>query len=156
MSDKHIGIGRNVLQYFSIVTTYIIFHKHQDAKELYAFYRYSDTIEIMAVFGQAIDIGSVKTVVMVSCYENFVFLWQGTEPFHKVDTFGFSSCHREVTGMDYHVSCGKILQLTMMVVSVGNVKYLHSCINEAEYSISFTPSFSKSSFVIFIDLKMLL
>lgn len=110
----------------------------------------------MAVFGQAIDIGSEKTVVMVSCYKNFVFVWQGTEPFHKVDNFGFSSYHREVTEMDYHVSCRKILQLTMMAVSIGNMKYLHSCINGAEYSISFTPSFSKSSFVIFIDLKMLL
>lgn len=121
MSDKHVGIGRNVLQHLSIVTTYIIFHEHRDAEELYALYRYTVTIEIMAVFGQAIDIGSEKTVVMVSCNENFVFVWQGTEPFHKVDNFGFSSCHREVTGMDYHVSCRKILQLTMMAVSVGNV-----------------------------------
>ena len=70
MSDKHVGIGRNVLQHFSIVTTYIIFHEHRDAEELYAFYRYTITIEIMAVFGQAIDIGSEKTVVMVSQNES--------------------------------------------------------------------------------------
>ena len=125
MSDKHVDIGRNVLQHFGIVTTYIIFHEQRDAEELYAFYRYTVTIKIMAVFGQTIDIGSEKTVVMVSCNENFVFVWQGTEPFHKVDNFGFSSCHREVTGMNYHVSSRKILQLTMMAVSVGNVKYLH-------------------------------
>ena len=70
MSDKHVGIGRNVLQHLSIVTTYIIFHEHRDAKELNAFYRYAITIEIMAVFGQPIDIGSEKTVVMVSLSES--------------------------------------------------------------------------------------
>lgn len=60
MSDKHVDIGRNVLQHFGIVTTYIIFHEHRDAEELYAFYRYTVTIKIMAVFGQTIDIGSKK------------------------------------------------------------------------------------------------
>ena len=147
MSDKHVDIGRNVLQHFGIVTTYIIFHEQRDAEELYAFYRYTVTIKIMAVFGQTIDIGSEKTVVMVSCYENFVFVWQGTESFHKDDNIGFSSCHREVTGMNYHVSSRKILQLTMMAVSVGNMKYLHLFSEEEIPSIIFlemSSPFSKS------------
>ena len=147
MSDKHVGIGRNILQHLSIVTTYVIFHEHRDAKELDAFYRHTVPKEIMAVFVQTIDIGSEKTVVTVSTNENFVFVWLGTYRFHKVDNFGLSSCHREVTGMDYHVSCRKILQLTMMAVSVGNMKYLHLFSEEEIPSIIFlemSSPFSKS------------
>ncbi len=72
-----------------------------------------------------IECSSKETGIMVASNEYLIPVRQVAEPFHKVYRFIFCSSQREITRMDYHVSFREMLKLTMIVMRIGYMEYLH-------------------------------
>lgn len=62
----------------------------------------------MHIVVKAMDIGSIKAVVMVAADENLVAIRQIAEPVEKVDRFLLATDHAEITGMYHHIGLGQI------------------------------------------------
>ena len=74
---------------------------------------------------ETIDVGSIKTIVVVSADENLVGIRQVTEPVKEVDGLGFRTHHTEVTGMYHHIGFGQILKSMMASVGIREMEDFH-------------------------------
>lgn len=79
----------------------------------------------MHIVVKAIDIGSIKAVVMVAADENLVAIWQITEPVEKVNRLLLATDHAEIAGMNHHIGRGQIPQPVMATVSIREMEYCH-------------------------------
>mgnify|MGYP007026883885 CR=1 FL=1 len=75
----------------------------------------------MHIVVKAINIGSIKAVVMVAADENLVAIRQIAEPVEKVNRLLLATDHAEIAGMNHHISRGQIPQTMVAVVSVRKV-----------------------------------
>ena len=56
-----------------------------------------------------IDIGPIKTVIVVATDEYLVGIWQVAEPVEEVEGFLLGSGHGEVAGMNHDIGFGKVM-----------------------------------------------
>lgn len=78
----------------------------------------------MHIVVKAMDIGSIKAVVMVAADENLVAKRQIAEPIEKVNRFLLATDHAEITGMYHQIGLGQIPQPVMAAVSIREMEYL--------------------------------
>ena len=79
----------------------------------------------MHIVVKAIDIGSIKAVVMVAADENLVAIWQITEPVEKVNRLLLATDHAEIAGMNHYISLGQIPQPPVASMSIREMKNFH-------------------------------
>ena len=79
----------------------------------------------MHIVVKALDVGSIKAVVVVAADENLMAIWQIAEPVEKINRFLLGSNHTEVAGMHHHIGLGQIPKPMMAVVRVRKMEYFH-------------------------------
>ena len=72
----------------------------------------------MHVVIETIDVGSIKTVIVVAADEYFVTIWQIAEPIKEIQCFSLFSDHAEVSGMDHNISFRQFSQPMMRSVGI--------------------------------------
>ena len=79
----------------------------------------------MHIIVEAVDVGSIETIIMIATDEDFVLIGQVAEPVHEVDRFFFGAHHAKVSGMNRHIGLGQLSKPMMAVMSIREMKYFH-------------------------------
>ena len=106
MGNQNINIIGNISIILSLTFGNTVAHKQRHAIELHTVYLNAGVAEIMHIFIQSVDIGTIKAIVMVAADEYFMLVWQIAEPVEKIDSLILRPGHAEVTGMHNHIRFG--------------------------------------------------
>ena len=79
----------------------------------------------MHIVVKALDVGSIKAVIVVATDENLVAIGQLAELIEKVNRFLLATGHAEIAGMHHNISLGQIPKPIVVAVSVREMEYLH-------------------------------
>ena len=118
MCYQYVSVGGNSGIVAALAVGYAIAHKHWNAVEFNTIYFDAGIAKIMHVVVKAVDVGSIKAVVVVAADENLVAIGQIAEPVEKINRFLFASDHTEISGMYHHISLGQIPEPMVTVMRI--------------------------------------
>lgn len=102
-----------------------IFRKHWHPIKFNAFYFNARITKIIYIGIKAVDIGFIKTIVMVPADENLKPIRQVAKPVEEIERFQLASRRCKISGMNDYVCLWKFRKTSMTSVRVGNMDYLH-------------------------------
>lgn len=108
MGDQNIGIFGDAGIVAALAIGYAIAHEHRDTIEFQSVNLDAGIAQVMHIVVKAIDVGSIKAVIMVAADENLVAIRQIAEPVEKVNRFLLTTDHAEITGMYHHIGLRQI------------------------------------------------
>ena len=121
MGDYNIRTQRYLTDMLLVCTGLFIAYEHRHTIEMQAFYLNARIAEIMDMLRESFQLGLVKTIIMVSGNEYFMWIRKFGQPFNKVEYFFFCACQGEIPRMDQHVRIGQGVKLPMQTVRVREV-----------------------------------
>ena len=87
MCNQHISVRWNPGDAFRLAVCYTITHEHGYAIESHSVNLHAGVAEIMYVWVETIDVGSIMAIIMVSADEYFMGLRQVAEPIEEIKRF---------------------------------------------------------------------
>ena len=121
MGNQHICISRNIRNMFTLPVCNAISHAHGYAVNLPTVEGNAVRTKIVAIGIKPFDVCILEAVIMIAGDDNFMCIRQVTEPVKKIYSFANFTTESKVTGMNNHVSFGKVFQPPVLTVSVGYV-----------------------------------
>ena len=109
MRDQNIGFIGDAVVVVTLTISNTIPHEHRHTIEPDTINLDSGVAKIMHILIQPVDIGTIKTFIVIATYEYFLTIWQVAEPVQKVYRFRLISDHAEITGMYHHISLRQCL-----------------------------------------------
>ena len=109
MRNQHISFIGDSIVVATLTISNTIPHEHRHTIEPDTINLDSGVAKIMHILIQPVDIGTIKTFIVIATYEYFLTIWQVAEPVQKVYRFRLISDHAEITGMYHHISLRQCL-----------------------------------------------
>ncbi len=126
MGYKYVYAARDVKQTPVVQAVYAILHKHRHTIKLQTINDYGRTAKIMNVRRQTFNgVSTIHTVVMITCDEYLMAVWQIAKPIHEIIRLGLRACESKVARMYNDVGFWQIMQFAVPAMCVRNMKYPH-------------------------------